>query len=53
MKYFFINHGYMGSNIENWFPWFKDTIDDDNNQCIIPQYPIDKGSSINQIWSDW
>lgn len=37
MKYIFISHGFMGSNIENWFPWFKNQIDDVNSQVIIPQ----------------
>lgn len=52
MKYFFINHGYMGSNIENWFPWFKDKIDDDNNQCIIPQYPIEEDKHFYEYWKN-
>ena len=30
MKNYFIIHGFMGSNIENWFPWFKEKIDSDN-----------------------
>lgn len=41
MKYIFINHGYMGSNVENWFPWLKNEIDNNTKLCIIPQYPID------------
>jgi len=40
MKYYYIIHGFMGSNIENWFPWFKEQIDSDNSLCIIPQFPI-------------
>ena len=50
MKYYFINHGFMGSNIENWFPWFKENIDNEENLCIIPQYPIDKE---HHFYSDW
>ena len=38
MKYYFINHSFMGSNIENWLPWVKNNIDSENNLCIIPQY---------------
>lgn len=40
MKNYFIIHGFMGSNIENWFPWFKKQIDSDNALCTIPQFPI-------------
>lgn len=50
MKYIFINHGFMGSNIENWFPWVKNEIDDDNTQVIIPQYPIDKDRHFYEYW---
>lgn len=50
MKYYFINHGFMGSNIENWFPWLKNEIDDKNNQVIIPQYPIDKKKHFYEYW---
>lgn len=50
MKYIFINHGYMGSNIENWFPWFKNQVDDEENLCIIPQYPIDKDKHFYAYW---
>lgn len=46
MKYIFINHGFMGSNIENWFPWLKNEIDNENNQVVIPQYPIDKDKHV-------
>lgn len=41
MKYYYIIHGFMGSNIENWFPWFKEQIDSDKCLCVIPQFPID------------
>ena len=40
LKNYFIIHGFKGSNIENWFPWLKQKIDDSNNLCIIPQFPI-------------
>lgn len=50
MKYYFINHGFMGSNIENWFPWLKNEIDDKNNQVIIPQYPIDNKKHFYEYW---
>ena len=40
----------MGSNIENWFPWLKEQIDDSNNQCIIPQYPIEKDKHFYENW---
>lgn len=50
MKYIFINHGFMGSNIENWFPWLKTELDNDNNQVIIPQYPIDEEKHFYQYW---
>lgn len=50
MKYIFINHGFMGSNVENWFPWLKNQIDDDSNQVIIPQYPIDKDKHFYNYW---
>ena len=52
MRYIFINHGYMGSNVENWFPWFKEKIDDDNNKCIIPQYPIEKDKHFYDYWKE-
>ena len=41
MKNYFIIHGFMGSNIENWFPWFKEKIDSENSLCVIPQFPIE------------
>lgn len=41
MKNIFIIHGFMGSNIENWFPWFKRKIDSENTLCVIPQFPIE------------
>ena len=41
MKNYYIIHGFMGSNIENWFPWFKEQIDSDNSLCVIPQFPIE------------
>ena len=50
MRYFFINHGYMGSNVENWFPWFKNRVDDEQNLCIIPQYPIDRDKHFYDYW---
>ena len=50
MKYIIINHGYLGSNIENWFPWLKNKIDNEENQCIIPQYPIDKNNHYYEYW---
>lgn len=40
MKYYYIIHGFMGSNIENWFPYFKEKVDSENSLCIIPQFPI-------------
>lgn len=50
MKNYFIIHGFKGSNIENWFPWLKEKIDNDNNLCIIPQFPIDIE---HHIYSEW
>lgn len=41
MKKYYIIHGFMGSNIENWFPWFKEQIDSDEKLCVIPQFPIE------------
>lgn len=41
MKNIFIIHGFMGSNIENWFPWFKKKTDSENTVCVIPQFPIE------------
>lgn len=52
MKYIIINHGFMGSNIENWFPWLKQEIDDNNNQVIIPQYPIDNDRHFYKYWKN-
>ena len=50
MRYIFINHGFMGSNIENWFPYIKESLDDNNNQVIIPQYPIDGDKHFYDYW---
>ena len=50
MKYIFINHGYMGSNVENWFPWLKNVVDDNKKLCIIPQYPIDMNKHFYDYW---
>ena len=41
MKNIFIIQGFMGSNIENWFPWFKQKVDSENTLCVIPQFPIE------------
>ena len=42
MKNYFIIHGFMGSNIENWFPWLKKQIEKKKNKlCVIPQFPIE------------
>lgn len=50
MRYIFINHGFMESNIENWFPYIKESLDDNNNQVIIPQYPIDVNKHFYDYW---
>lgn len=50
MRYIFINHGYMGSNVENWFPWFKNEVDNKDTLCIIPKYPIDKDKHFYDYW---
>lgn len=47
---YFINHGFMGSNIENWFPWLKNQIDNDSCLCTIPQYPIDREHHFYEYW---
>lgn len=41
MKKIYIIHGFMGSNIENWFPWLKKQVDSENTLCVIPQFPIE------------
>lgn len=41
MRNIYIIHGFMGSNIENWFPWFKKQTDSASSLCIIPQFPIE------------
>ena len=50
MKNYFIIHGFKGSNIENWFPWFKEKVDSQDCLCIIPQFPIDDK---HHIYSEW
>lgn len=50
MKNYFIIHGFKGSNIENWFPWFKQKIDSEFNLCIIPQFPIDDEHHVYNEW---
>ena len=50
MKNYFIIHGFKGSNIENWFPWFKKQVDNRDCLCIIPQFPIDDK---HHIYSEW
>ena len=50
MKYYYIIHGFMGSNVENWFPYFKEKVDSDNSLCIIPQFPINVD---NHNYSEW
>ncbi len=50
MKYYFIIHGFKGSNIENWFPWFKKQIDAENTLCVIPQFPIDNDHHFYDEW---
>ena len=41
MKNYYIIHCFMGSNIENWFPWLKKQIDSDKSLCVIPQFPVE------------
>ena len=36
MKKIYIIHRFMGSNIENWFPWLKKQVDSENTLCVIP-----------------
>lgn len=50
MKNYFIIHGFKGSNIENWFPWFKNKVDSQDCLCIIPQFPIDDK---HHTYSEW
>jgi predicted alpha/beta hydrolase family esterase len=50
MKYVLINHGFMGSNIENWFPFVKAKLDGNDTQVIIPQYPIDTDKHFYEYW---
>ena len=40
----------MGSDTENWFPYVKERLDDDNNQVIILQYPIDRDKHFYDYW---
>lgn len=47
---YFIIHGFKGSNIENWFPWFKERVDNDNNLCTIPQFPIEDKYHNYKCW---
>lgn len=49
MKYIFIKSWIYG-NVENWFPWFKNQVDDEKTLCIIPQYPIDKDKHFYDYW---
>lgn len=41
MKNYFIIHGFIQGNIDNWYPWVKKQIDSDTKLCVIPQFPID------------
>ena len=50
MRYIYIIHGFMGSNIENWFPWFKKQVDSDYSSCVIPQFPI---QADKHNYSEW
>ena len=51
MKNYYIIHGFMGSNIENWFPWLKSQIEMESNKlCVIPQFPI---SVDNHNYNSW
>lgn len=49
MNNIFIIHGSFGSNIENWFPWLKEKIDNENTLVTIPQFPINE----LQSYSNW
>ena len=50
MKNYFIIHGFKGSNIENWFPWFKEKVDSQECLCIIHPFPIDDK---HHVYSEW
>lgn len=50
MKNYFVIHGFMGSNIENWFPWLKQNIDSKERCCIIPQFPIELSKHNYNEW---
>ena len=47
MNNIFIIHGSFGSNIENWFPWIKEKLDNDNTLVTIPQFPINELQNYN------
>ena len=52
MKNYYIIHGFMGSNIENWFPWLKNKIEMKNDKlCIIPQFPIEVEKHNYKSWN--
>ena len=50
MKNYFIIHGFMGSNIENWFPWLKKQVDSKETLCVIPQFPIEVDKHSYNSW---
>lgn len=53
MNNYFIIHGFMGSNIENWFPWLKSKIEMENDKlCIIPQFPIQVDKHNYNSWKE-
>ena len=46
---FFIIHGIYGNPEENWFPWLKKELENENYEVIVPKFP----TPINQSLESW
>jgi predicted alpha/beta hydrolase family esterase len=49
MQKVLIFHGTAGHPEENWFPWLKGELEEQNCTVIVPQFPTPEGQSV-QSW---
>lgn len=44
---FLIVHGTGGNPNENWFPWLKKELENQNHQVLIPQFPLNENQNLD------
>lgn len=55
MKTIFIIHGSHGNPDENWYPWLRQKLEDEDGRVIVPAFPVPtrdgEGHNLN-LWLD-